>query len=205
MSSLLMAELPHPDKEIGKSGEKPAHWRPGEVMQFVTFRLADSLPHIKLRKWKEERDTWIALHPKPWTPAKEKEYHQRFTKAFENWLDEGSGSCLFKYPENRLHLEQTLMHDQGTAAYHHAWVIMPNHVHLLFTAIAPLDQLMKSWKGISSRKIGIGSIWQKNYRDTMIRDIDHFINAVRYIRRNPLNLVPGTHTLWQSERALGIQ
>ena len=49
MSSLLMAELPHPDKEIGKSGEKPAHWRPGEVMQFVTFRLAAILHGIKGR------------------------------------------------------------------------------------------------------------------------------------------------------------
>ncbi len=200
-----MSEFLHPDKEIAEHGSKLPHWQQDEVIQFVTFRLADSLPQTKLRKWKEERDIWLNLHPKPWSPDKEKEYHQRFTRAFENWLDEGEGSCVFRHPANRLLLEQTLMHDQGTAADHHAWVIMPNHVHLLFTAIAPLDQLMKSWKGISSRRIGIGSIWQKNYRDTVIRDIDHFINAVRYIRRNPVNLPSGTHTLWQSERALGIQ
>jgi len=200
-----MSEFLHPDREIAKHGEKLPHWQQGEVMQFVTFRLADSLSQGKLRKWKEDRDTWLKIHPKPWPPEKEKEYHQRFTKEFENWLDEGAGSCLLRDPANRLHLEQTLMHDHGTAANHHAWVIMPNHVHLLFTPLLPISQLMKSWKGISARKIGAGSIWQINYRDTIIRDIDHFINAVRYIRRNPVHLPSNTYTLWQSERALAIQ
>ena len=200
-----MSDFLHPDKNIQKHGEKLPHWQQGEVMQFVTFRLADSFPESKLRGWKEQRDTWLSLHPKPWSPSQEKEYHQRFTKALEHWLDQGSGSCLFKLPSNRLPLEQTLMHDQGTRAIHQAWVIMPNHVHLVFTPNFPLPDLMKSWKGVSARKIGLGSIWQKNYRDTLIRDIDHFINAVRYIRRNPAKLPPGTFTLWQSERALKIQ
>jgi len=200
-----MSEFLHPDHDIDKHGSKLPHWQQDEVMQFVTFRLSDSFPQTKLRTWKEERSIWLSLHPKPWTPTQEKEYHQRFTKAFENTLDEGAGSCLLKHPANRLLLDQTLMHDQDKSAIHHSWVIMPNHVHLLFTPISPLDQLMKSWKGISSRKIGLGSIWQKNYRDTLIRDIDHFINAVRYIRKNPIKLPPGTFTLWQSERAQAIQ
>ncbi len=96
------------------------------------------------------------------------------------------------------------MHDHGTRAEHHAWVIMPNHVHLIFTAHEKLEILMKSWKGVSARKIGHGSIWQKGYRDTMIRDGGHFANAVRYIRRNPVKLRPGTFTLWQSDRASKI-
>lgn len=174
-------------------------------MQFVTFRLADSIPQDKARRWKEERATWLSHHPRPWEPAEEKEYHQLFTKVFENWLDDHTGSCIFNHETNRALLEETLMHDQGTSVHHHAWVIMPNHVHLLFTPMAPLDQLMKSWKGISSRRIGIGSIWQKGYRDTMVRDVDHFMNAARYIRRNPANLPPGTFTLWQSERALNVR
>jgi hypothetical protein len=63
---------------------------------------------------------------------------------------------------------------------------------------------MQGWKGISARRIGRGSLWQKGYRDTMIRDGEHFANAVRYIRRNPAKLRPGTFTLWQSERALSV-
>jgi REP element-mobilizing transposase RayT len=96
------------------------------------------------------------------------------------------------------------MRDQGTRVHHHAWVIMPNHLHLLFTGLTNLENLIKTWKGVSSRKIGQGRIWQKGYRDTMIRDADHFANAVRYIRRNPSKLRPEHFTLWQSDRALTI-
>ena len=94
---------------------------------------------------------------------------------------------------------------QGVKVEHHAWVIMPNHLHLLFTPKVPLETLMKAWKGTSAHRIGKGSIWQKNYRDTLIRDAGHFANAVRYIRRNPSKLRPGTFTLWQGDRALAIK
>jgi putative transposase len=71
--------------------------------------------------------------------------------------------------------------------------------------MAPLEYLMKAWKGTSARAVGMGSIWQKNYRDTLIRDAGHFANAVRYIRRNPARLRPGTFTLWQGPRALVVK
>lgn len=199
-----MPEFYNPSGETQKHGVKLPHWQQGEVHQFVTFRLADSLPRTKLRQWKEEFVVWKAQHPEPWTEEIEQEYHRKFTWRLETWLDEGYGTCIFNDPEIRGILEETLMHDQGTKANHHIWVIMPNHVHLLFTPLAPLDKLMQSWKGISARRIGLSSIWQKNYRDTLIRDATHFANAVRYIRRNPAKLSEGTFTLWQSERAKAI-
>jgi len=107
--------------------------------------------------------------------------------------------------ESREIVEGVLMFYQGVKVEHHAWVIMPNHLHLLFTPKVPLETLMKAWKGTSAHRIGKGSIWQKNYRDTLIRDAGHFANAVRYIRRNPSKLRPGTFTLWQGDRALAIK
>lgn len=101
-------------------------------------------------------------------------------------------------------VEDILMHDHGTKAIHHAWVLMPNHAHLLFTTCDRIEVLMKAWKGVSARRIGKGTIWPIGYRDTMIRDPRHFANAVRYIRRNPAKLRAGTFTLWQSERALAV-
>ncbi len=199
-----MSEFFNPSGEIQKHGTKLPHWQQGEVSQFVTFRLADSMPQSKLRHWKEEVIIWKAKHPKPWTPEIEQDYHQKFTWKLETWLDEGHGACLFNDPTKREILEQTLIHDHDLRAIYHSWVIMPNHVHLLFTPHAPLEKLMQSWKGISARRIGLGSIWQKNYRDTMIRDSSHFSNAVRYIRRNPAKLRKGTFTLWQSKRAQAI-
>ncbi|MEX1116875.1 MAG: transposase [Akkermansiaceae bacterium] len=162
------------------------------------------MPRALIQKWKEQLADWSAHHPKPWNPEVEQEYHQRFTQQLELWLDEGHGSCLIKDPSARKILEDTLMRDQGLKADHHCWVLMPNHAHLLFTPHAPIDKLMQSWKGVSARRIGKGSIWQKNYRDTLIRDSSHFTNAVRYIRRNPAKLREGTFTLWQSERAKAV-
>ena len=40
----------HPDHEIEKHGAKLPHWKQDEVMQFVTFRLGDSLPQKVIRR-----------------------------------------------------------------------------------------------------------------------------------------------------------
>jgi len=199
-----MADFLNESGEILKHGTILPHWQQGEVMQFVTFRLGDAMPATKLRLWKEELATWLAVHPKPWTPEKEEEYHQRFTWKLEGWLDEGAGSCLLSDPAYREIVGEVLMCFQGERVEHHAWVIMPNHLHLVFTPMIPIETLLKTWKGTSAHRIGQGSIWQKNYRDTLIRDGGHFANAVRYIRRNPVKLREGSYTLWQGLRALAV-
>ncbi len=202
---LLLMDYLNPSGEILKHGQELPHWQQGDAMQFVTFRLGDSMPAGKLRQWKEEREIWQKVHPQPRSAEVEKEYHKRFTRRLEGWLDEGAGSCLLKEPANRALMEAVLMRFQGEKVEHHAWVIMPNHLHLVFTPLAPLEKLMQVWKGVSSRRIGQGKIWQKNYRDTMIRDGGHFANAVRYIRRNPAKLRAGTFTLWEGPRAQAVK
>jgi putative transposase len=74
----------------------------------------------------------------------------------------------------------------------HAWVVMPNHVHCLFTVLGAwkLDQLLHSWKSFTVNKINAllrrtGILWQRDYFDRMIRDGGHFMNCIRYIRNNP--------------------
>jgi REP element-mobilizing transposase RayT len=200
-----MGDFLNASEKILKHGADLPHWQQGEAMQFVTFRLGDAMPGTKLRQWREEYAVWLKHHPKPFSPEEQQEYHQRFTWKLESWLDEGCGSCLLRDASARQHLQETLMIDHGSRAIHHAWVIMPNHVHLLFRPKIRLEKLMQTWKGVSARRIGRGSIWQKNYRDTMIRDAGHFANAVRYIRRNPLRLAQGTFTLWQGELAMAVR
>lgn len=197
----------HPDRDIEKHGQKLPHWQQGEVFQFVTFRLGDALPFSKVRRWKEQRANWLSVYPKPWDAAIEQEFHQKFTRKLEGWLDQGLGSCLLRSSENREPLIESLMRFQGEKVEHVSWVIMPNHVHLLFKPLVPLPKLIEAWKSVSARAIGRGSIWQRNYRDTMIRDIDHFINAVRYIRNNPVKakLPDDAFTLWESELAQRIR
>ncbi len=199
-----MREFLDGEAEILKHGQQLPHWQQGEVMQFVTFRLGDAMPVSKLNDWREQRDIWCRCHPEPWDENTRTEYHRRFTARLEMWLDQGSGSCLFKKMAHREELEKVFFYDQGVRVDHHIWVIMPNHVHMVFTPMFPLPKLIAGWKSISARRIGQGSIWQRNYRDTLIRDSSHFTNAVRYIRNNPKSLQQDTFSLWQSDRALAI-
>jgi putative transposase len=198
----------NPDAQIEKKcdGDLP-HWSQGEVMQFVTFRLGDALPKEKVIHWRIQSEAFRMTWPPPWTPEVEAEYHRQFTMKLERWLDQGSGACWFRDSSNRKVLQEIIMHFQGDRVEHHAWVIMPNHVHLLFKPVAPIEKLVQAWKSVSAKRMGKGSIWQPNYRDTLIRDGEHFANAVRYIRNNPIKvkLRDEEFTLWQSERAMLVK
>jgi Transposase IS200 like len=200
-----MGDFLDPRGEIERHGRLLPHWQQGEVMQFVTFRLGDAMPQEKLLQWKEELGVWKRHHPEPWTDKDWQEYHRRFTRKLEEWLDAGSGSCLFADPGIRGILAETFMHDHGTSVIHHAWVIMPNHVHMLFSPLKRIELLIQCWKGVSARRIGHGPVWQKGYRDTMIRSPEHFANVVRYIRCNPKGLKPDTFTLWQGSKSLEVE
>jgi len=184
---------------VQKHGSKLPHWQQEDSLLFVTFRLNDSLPDDRLREWKGEKRRWYERHPKPWTADVWTEYHDRFTMQVERWLDAGAGSCLLKDPVNRRAVKETLMQSHGKAVHHHSWIIMPNHVHLLFVPLRPLPELIKAWKRVSAQSIGAGSIWQAGYYDTLIRSETHYFRVVWYIRNNPASLMRDHYTLWECE------
>ena len=73
------------------------------------------------------------------------------------------------------------------------YVIMPNHVHVLFmpTDEWSLSETVMSWKRFAARKINErmgkgGALWQKESFDTLVRSPRHFATIVRYIKRNDL-------------------
>lgn len=201
-----MPDFYHPERNTTKWGERLPHWQQHQTAQFVTFRLGDALPKEKVKTFMERRHLWLLAHPEPRTPETESEYHRRFTWRIERWLDQGAGSCLLKDRPMRDIVSDVLMKFDGTRVLHHAWIIMPNHVHLLFSPLDDMGKLIGAWKSRSANDMGKGPVWQRNYRDTLIRDAGHFANAVRYIRRNPVKarLHPDEFTLWQSEQALLI-
>ena len=73
-----------------------------------------------------------------------------------------------------------------------AWVIMPDHVHLLVQLKRrSLDVAMKGFKGRSSRSIGSlggvsGPVWQPGFHDRALRREESVEDAARYICANPL-------------------
>ena len=58
-----MSDFLDPSGEIQKHGFKIPHWQQDGVMQFVTFRLGDSLPASKLAAWQESRKIFLELNP----------------------------------------------------------------------------------------------------------------------------------------------
>ena len=73
-----------------------------------------------------------------------------------------------------------------------AWVIMPNHVHLVVDVWnVPLVKLINGWKGKAAREANKclgrnGAFWQGDYYDTLVRDEAHLKRAIRYTEQNPL-------------------
>jgi REP element-mobilizing transposase RayT len=195
----------NPLGKIDQHGSRLPHWQQGDALQFVTFRQKDALPQSKLVLWRSEKAMWLSKHPKPWTPKQTSEYSEVFTERIEEWLDAGMGSCLFNHAENREALKIVIMKAAPANAELHAWVIMPNHAHVLFRPLRPLPELIKAWKRASAQKVGKGSIWQRNYRDTLIRNSTHYARVVRYIRKNPVSLAPNSYSLWESESAQRIK
>nr|MBC8525198.1 HsdR family type I site-specific deoxyribonuclease [Chlorobium phaeobacteroides] len=182
-----------PEREIGMTQHRLPHWQQGDVWVFVTWRLADSLPQSKLEEWKEEREIWLSNHPEPWDEKTEEEYHERFSRQIDEWLDQGSGSCLLREPAYAQIVANALRHFDGERYQLASFVVMPNHVHVLFcpSGTHSLAGILKSWKGFSAREINkrsgkTGSFWQEEYWDRLIRSEKHFFRVAKYIRENPI-------------------
>jgi REP element-mobilizing transposase RayT len=90
-------------------------------------------------------------------------------------------------------VEDALLHFDGERYRIHAWVIMPNHVHVLFTPYGAfmLEDILHSWKSFTAKKANrllemVGKFWQEEYFDRFIRDELHFSRALEYIEFNPV-------------------
>ena len=89
----------------------------------------------------------------------------------------------------------------------YAYVLMPNHVHLLINEPPSilLDQFLKSFKQAASRKLkgDRKRFWQARYYDANIGGEDARQEIIRYIHRNPVKrgLVARPHDYpWSSFR-----
>ncbi|MCC5835401.1 MAG: transposase [Opitutales bacterium] len=177
----------NPRGEVEVSGVHLPHWQQGSVVQFITFRLGDSLPSSKLRELEQQNKVSV-----------DTELLDPFEMQLNEWLDKGLGSCLLSNPEKRIELTKTLISDEGKRARFISWIVMPNHVHVLCEPLVALSSLLQSWKSISAHRIDHGSIWQSGYYDRMARDMKDLIAYAKYIRNNPKGLPSGSYTLWES-------
>jgi REP element-mobilizing transposase RayT len=183
----------NPSREVDIKHRQMPHWTQEGTAYFVTFRLADSIPVALLRDWSREQDIWMQWNPEPWTRDQEKEYAERFGEQMEDWLDAGMGDCVLRQPAIRHQLEKHVRHFDADRYDIDAFVLMPNHVHLL---IVPqpgngLFEILKGIKGTSARTCNklIGktgtTFWLEDSYNRIVRDVDELIAFRRYIERNP--------------------
>ena len=149
------------------------HFDAPGVVQAITFRLWDSLPVDVAQKLVEEADNV-----------------QKRIRA-EEYLNAGYGACYLRDPRIARLVEEALFHFDGKRYRLIAWVVMPNHVHVMIEIFVgwSLDKILHSWKSYTATEANKilqrkGKFWFREYFDRYIRDERHFVNAVRYIHEN---------------------
>jgi putative transposase len=159
------------------------HFDDGRSLQAITYRLPDALPADVVAKLEEQ------------FPDQTK----RRTE-IEAIIDAGYGSCLLREPANAAIAMESWQHFHGSRYQLHAWVVMPNHVHVLIEPMAgnALVDIVQSWKSYTAKIIlqNIAGqrpalpvktrLWQAAYWDRFIRNERHYHATVDYIHQNPL-------------------
>jgi REP element-mobilizing transposase RayT len=142
---------------------------------FVTFRLHGSLPISRA------------------FPSKNLTSGEAFV-AMDRLLDQARSGPMFLKQPDIAHLVLASI-EYGTEIGHyqmHAWVIMPNHVHLLFTPHVSVSKLLGSLKGASAKRSNLllsrtgQPFWQDESYDHLVRDGEEFRRIQRYIEHNPV-------------------
>jgi len=176
------------------------HWSQKCVVYFATFRLADSIPKPTLIQWAARREVWLKAHPEPREASEQKEYRRLFTRKFHEYLDSGHGACLLADKANSRLVAEALTYFEKERYQLGDWVVMPNHVHVLFQTLddwAP-KQILHSWKSYTATRINKsvsrkGPVWQHESYDRIVRTAVEFERIRAYIRDNPRNAKAEIH------------
>jgi len=147
------------------------------LVQSITTHLADSMPRATLRRLMAETEHDDVAR----------------RRRLEDLLDAGHGACWLRRPDIGALVEETLLAGDGKRYRLLAWVVMPNHMHVLIETLPAiaLAEVVKGWKGQTARAANArlgrsGTFWERDYYDRYIRDDAHLAAVVRYIERNPV-------------------
>jgi putative transposase len=153
------------------------HWHPDGKAIFLTWRLFGSLPRSVLNRLERLRD----------------DPEEQFLAA-EGFLDVArTGPFWLCDPEIAEYAQYPIL--RGVELGHYklfAYVVMPNHVHLLHEPLVPLARVTRGIKGVSARDANatldrVGKpFWQHESFDHWIRNGAELERIVFYIENNPV-------------------
>jgi REP element-mobilizing transposase RayT len=158
------------------------HFDGRALPQFITLHLADSLPLHVIERWQQE--------------LRHEQSERRkalLRKRIEHYLDRGYGECFLKNKRVATTVQDSLLHFDGERYRLHAWVVMPNHIHVLLTRAedCELHELLQAFKSYTAHEANKllgrkGNFWFEDYFDRYIRNPEHFRRTVIYIENNPV-------------------
>jgi putative transposase len=163
------------------------------LVQFLTFRLADSMPGSRRGEWEHL--------------LKIEDDREKRTK-LEAYLDRGVGECHLRDSRIAQIAEGALLYFHSERYELLAWCVMPNHVHVLVHVWqTPLWKMVQSWKRFvateserrsPTRRVSENNTnaparraalqWQREYWDTFMRDEAQEKTSCRYIENNPVKV-----------------
>lgn len=193
------------------------HWEQVNAYYFITWRTADSIPREAIEQWQAERQAWLAAHGmdptvEDWQREVEKlperdhhEFYQRFTARWHTMLDDCHGECVLRQPDTRILIEENLRHQDGVKYTLEAFVVMPNHVHVLagVPGLGEMKRLCRNLKRYTAGRINAmlgkeGQFWQWESFDHVVRSPASLEKFKKYILDNPAKarLKAGEYRAW---------
>jgi REP element-mobilizing transposase RayT len=157
------------------------HWHPEGATIFLTWRLYGSLP-ASVRTARNGCATATSAG-------------KRF-KLLDSALDKSTtGPLWLKDPRIAASIVETLHRGDSILGYFtlHAFVVMPNHVHLLITPKISVSRITNGIKGATSHKANciLGRqnqhFWQDEFFDRWVRSTQEFSKIRLYIEANPVS------------------
>ena len=174
------------------------HMSQNHKMYAVTFRLYDSLPKMVLQGYMNECRKKYGDNIPDFKSKREMMLHKKMMEC----LDAGYGECLLRNPNVRKVMDDAFGYIHDNMAKIHAYVVMPNHVHAVMETRdeVEIQTVIHNLKRFTALKINRllmrkGSVWQRDYYDRIIRNEDHYENAINYILNNPRNCKNGEYSL----------
>lgn len=181
------------------------HWEQINAYYFITWRTADSIPADALEKWQAKREAWLWSHGidpalEDWqrlleclSEAEHQEFYRLFTTKWHSMLDECHGECVLRRPELSAIVETSLRHFDGARYALEAFVVMPNHVHVLagVAGRGEMKKLCRGWKNFTAREINKalgrhGQFWQWESFDHVVRSEASLRKFREYVVNNPV-------------------